>query len=244
VQSSSAVGGIVDVGDGQRAGAILNVPRLAVLAGICGALMAGCTSASGAPLGARASGAPTTSSSADLRSAPAVPTPPTSPDPKVTASSHSPSATRTPTAGASAGGYDPTACSLLTPADVNAILGTHATRGEPTYPTPQPRGLSACLISNQATQPYQPVRGLRIDVWREDDSHQVYTGLIPSGGAPITGLGDEAKGYAVNRGGAGTGGIAIRKGRDVIAIFVATPELPFVTLDQLRDLVAKALSRV
>jgi hypothetical protein len=222
---------------------ILTVPRLVALAGICVALIAGCTSASGAPPGARASAVPASPSSAGPRATPATSAAPDSPDPKATAGSHSPTATRTPTGGASASGYDPAACSLLTAVEVNAIVGTHATRAEPTYPTPLPRGLSACLISNPAAQAYQPVRGLRIDLWRDDDSHQVYAGLIPTSGVPIAGLGDEAKGYAVNRGGAGTGGIAVRKGRVVIAIFVATPELPFVTLDQLRDLAAAALGR-
>jgi len=122
-------------------------------------------------------------------------------------------------------------------AEVNAILGTQVTGGEPTYPAPLPRGLSSCLLFNHGAQPYQPVRGLRIDLWREDDSHQVFAVLMPSGGEPIAGLGDEAKGVG------GSGSIVVRKGRVVIGIFAATPQLPFVTLAQLRNLAATALSR-
>jgi hypothetical protein len=208
---------------------------LATVAVACGALVSGCTAARGS-----ASGAYTPSPGPTSTAQPPA-TASGSPGPTDAATrSHPPIRTGpTPTRSAPPAGYDRTACSLLTTGEVNTILGTHVTAGEPTYPTP-PTGLSACLIFDHSDQTYGPKRGLRIDLWHQDDSKQLFAGLIPSSATPVSGLGDEAKGYAAK----GAGAIAVRRGPVVVAMFASTPEAPLVTLAQLRALAFLALNRI
>jgi hypothetical protein len=207
---------------------------LATVTVACGALASGCTAAKGSAAGAR------TPSAGPTSTVDPTATESGSPVPTNTATgSHPPIRTGpTPTRGAPPAGYDRTACSLLTAGEVNTILGTHVTGGEPTFPTP-PRGVSACLIFDHSDQLYGPKRGLRIDLWHQDDSRQLFASLIPSSGTPVTGLGDEAKGYAAK----GAGAIAVRRGPLVVVMFASTPQAPLVTLAQLRALAFLALNR-
>jgi hypothetical protein len=131
-----------------------------------------------------------------------------------------------------AAGPDLAACRLLTPTEINTATGLRVTDGKPDAGAALPGEVSCIFIQ-------QLPAGLRVSVFRREDSQALFNSLLPNA-QPLSGLGDQAKASAGN----GTAAIAVRKGSIVITLFVAKTEPPAVTVAALEDLANSALRRV
>jgi hypothetical protein len=213
-------------------------PFLAGAMIVCCAVVAGCT-VPASPAGSATVAGPTPAT-ADESALPdpageVVPNVSRAATPTVSPAASIPRTARQSTGPAAAGTTavpDAAACRLLTPAEINAATGLSVTDGKPDVGAALPGQVSCVFLQQLPT-------GLRVSLFRRDDSHTLFNGLLPSAQS-VSGLGDEAKATAGN----GTAAIAVRKGSMVITLFVVKNQSPAVTVAAVKDLASSALRRV